>query len=116
MRKIDHITKDKFDNAIAFKSGNTKVEINENICLYLHNNLIAYRDSIFNGLYITNCGYFTNVTKDRLNSVLDSYGLYIYQNKFRWYITKDRHNKKSLDITDNISDFMSVEYILKELH
>lgn len=48
--------------------------------LYLFGNKIAeWRED---GLYVSNAGWFTRTTKERLNAL----GLNIYQEKFEWYL------------------------------
>jgi hypothetical protein len=69
MRKITESSVDAFIKGYNFNEDNTKVSI----CaggitrMYLHDNLIAER---FNSdIKITNCGWATNVTKERLNGI-----------------------------------------------
>jgi len=49
--------------------------------LYLHGHLIAKADH--NGLQITNAGYFTRTTKERLNGLPN---VHIVQKNFQWYM------------------------------
>lgn len=82
MRKITKETIQAFNENRPFKKQNTEIEIlNNKTLFYLHNNLIAIK--INNALTITNCGYFTNVTKERLNALE---GVSIQQKKFKWYL------------------------------
>lgn len=93
MRTISKQVASAFNNGYSFNSQNTKVELfaeysfnNKTFydarVLKLHGNVIAVYNSK-HGLYITNCGYFTNVTKDRLNCIN---GVTISQSKGKWYL------------------------------
>ncbi len=64
---------------------------------YLHNNLIA---EIKNGkLYICNCGWFSNTTKERLNGILDYIGKpRIYQKRFQWFLNGEKWNGNRVEI------------------
>jgi len=67
----------------AFLKGNNKrVKNDESLDydLYLHGNKIA-EFTMHGEIYITNAGYFTNVTKDRLNQL----GANITQKNKIWY-------------------------------
>lgn len=82
MRKITENAAKAFINDKAFKSSNTEVKIENNKTnLYLHGHLIASKQG--NKMQITNCGYFTNVTKERLNGLPN---VSISQKKGKWYL------------------------------
>lgn len=87
MRKTTAEAVNAFLNSKNLKIGNTEVVVNEYSSggtitqLYLHGNLIA--ESSDTGLKITNAGYFTNVTKERLNGFP---GITINQAKGKWYL------------------------------
>lgn len=79
-------------NAISlgknYNNGNTKVVTkNKTSYVYLFDNLIA--EITTKKVRISNCGYKTKTTKSRLNSILRVFvgDRYIYQKKFKWYIT-----------------------------
>lgn len=55
--------------------------------LYLHGNLIAERRT--DGLYITNAGWNSNVTKERLNGLP---GVSIQQKNFTWFLNGAQWN------------------------
>ena len=55
--------------------------------LILHWNVIAEKSH--KGLNITNAGYFTNVTKERLNSLPN---VNIVQKNFEWYLNGELWN------------------------
>lgn len=47
-----------------------------------------------NRLFLNNCGYYTNTTKERLNGVLSVFntGLKIIQRDFQWFIVDKNNN------------------------
>jgi len=57
----------------------------------LHNNLIAKRILFINDLWITDAGWQTDTTKERLNGVLYrlTSGWSLFQKKGEWFLTKD---------------------------
>ena len=61
----------------------------------LFGNMIALYSRKKNKLYVTTAGYPTVTTKERLNGILDAFGLpRIYQKDFEWYFTDGiRFNK-----------------------
>lgn len=87
MRKITTQAINAFMMAKPFKMANTEVVINENSSggtitqLFLHDNLIA--ESSDTGLKITNAGWQSNTTKERLNAIP---GVCISQKKGKWYL------------------------------
>ena len=88
MRKISELARNAFYNNEHFKKDNTEVIIEvypdyKTTKLYLHGKCIAKRDNINNKLYVNHCGYTTNTTKERLNSL---YGVSIYQKNYVWYL------------------------------
>ena len=88
MRDITNRARLAFNNGYNFKRDNTKV-ISENgkTHLYLHGSRIATRDS--HGVYITNAGYFTNTTKERLNGLS---GVHIVQKNWEWFLNGEHWN------------------------
>ena len=78
MRKITQQIVGAFNWHNAAKLGNTE---STGDALYLHGNKIAeWRKD---GLYITNAGWSSNTTKERLNGLR---GVSIYQKNFTWYL------------------------------
>lgn len=64
--------------------GNTKIVYTPTHArMYLHGNLIAERDRNTGTLRITNAGWATNVTKERLNGLS---GVNIVQKQWTWYL------------------------------
>jgi hypothetical protein len=86
MRKITEHAVRSFMEGDNFSERNTKVVCfpNGHREMYLHGNLIAQMDCNF--IQIANAGYFTNVTKERLNGLP---GVSISQRKGVWYLNGD---------------------------
>lgn len=97
MNKINEEAIKAFYNAEKFSKQNTKVEVLPNVTtLSLHGNIIAYRyNDPQKTLTITNCGWFTKTTKDRLNG-LD--GVEITQKKNIWYLNGKKWNGEIIDV------------------
>lgn len=92
MRAITQNAVAAFNNCTNFNQSNTqvKVEAFENgvpclIRMYLHGNLIAEKhiNKRTEKLYITNAGWESNTTKERLNGLN---GVSIHQKDFQWYL------------------------------
>ena len=84
MKTITEKAVSNFLNGKNFKSSNTVVEIQENkSTLKLHNNSIAILEN--NKLSISNCGWFSNTTKERLNGLPN---VTIKQKKGIWYLNE----------------------------
>ena len=93
MRKITKQMLTAYNNGQSFKSSNTKVIVNGNSScgtltqIYLFENLIA--EDSDEGLKITNCGWKTDTTKERLNALPN---VSIHQNKGKWYLNGNEWN------------------------
>tara|TARA_R110000751_G_scaffold208861_1_gene312734 strand:+ start:55 stop:354 length:300 start_codon:yes stop_codon:yes gene_type:complete len=85
MRKITEESIKAFLNAKKFNKRNMSVEVLPNVTiLKLHGNEIAYQyNDPQKTLSITNCGWFTVTTKERLNALK---GVNIHQKAFKWYL------------------------------
>ena len=85
MRKITQEAVSAFNNSKSFHKQNMEVEVLPNVTiLKLHGNAIAYRyNDPERTLSITNCGWATNTTKERLNALP---GVSIEQKNFKWYL------------------------------
>jgi hypothetical protein len=97
MRSITQDSVNAFMNAVRFKKSNMQVEVLDNVTiLRLHGNAIAY---LYNDpqrtLSITNCGWFSNTTKERLNAIP---GVHIKQKNFNWYLNGSEWNGKLIDV------------------
>lgn len=85
MRKITKEACQAFTCNDTLKKANTEVTTNNahETVLKLHGNTIAKKSK---GLKISNCGYKTNTTKERLNGLLEYCNAgYIYQKNWVWY-------------------------------
>jgi hypothetical protein len=85
MRKITQQVVNAFMNGDNLNVGNTRVESTNGASkMFLHNNLIAVR--INKAIKISNAGWESNTTKERLNGILDHLNKgRIYQKDFTWY-------------------------------
>lgn len=86
-----------FMEARSFKKGNMTIEVLPNVTIMLlHGNAIAYR---FNDpertLSITNRGWFTNTTKERLNALPN---VRIHQKNWQWYLNGVQWDGQLIDI------------------
>lgn len=89
MRQITKDSINAFLNRKTFTRQNMKVrEYKNKYYLKLHNNIIAvlHEDST---LQITNCGWFSNTTKERLNGLPN---VSIYQKNWYWYLNGKEWN------------------------
>lgn len=120
MRKITKAAINAFMNAQAYKSSNTEVKILPNVTvLILHDNEIAYKyNDPAQTLSITNAGWKSNVTKERLNALP---GVRIQQKKGVWYLNGNEWNGKLTDISYKTKvkfykEFESVLAVFPELN
>ena len=97
MRKITKESINAFLNANKFNKQNMCVEVLPNVTiLKLHGNSIAY---LYNDpdktLSISNCGWFTPTTKERLNALPN---VHIQQKNFKWFLNGKEWNGNLIDI------------------
>lgn len=78
MRKVTSEIIKAFLNHEKRSIGNS---VTNGTTLYLHSNPIAKHTA--NGIEITNCGWETNTTKERLNGIP---GVHITQKNFIWFL------------------------------
>lgn len=97
MRKITVEACNAFMNAEKFKSVNTEVEVFSNVTiLKLFGNEIAYRyNDPDRTLSITNSGWMSNTTKERLNGID---GVQVQQIKGEWYLNGKLWDGQLIDI------------------
>ena len=97
MRKITQVSINAFLNAEKFHRANTSVEVLPNVTiLKLHNNAIAYQyNNPERTLSITNCGWFSNTTKERLNALPN---VRIHQKNYEWFLNGVKWDGKLIDI------------------
>jgi hypothetical protein len=97
MKTITENAIEAFMNAEKFKSSNTNVEVLPNVTiLKLFNNAIAYRyNDPERTLSITNCGWQSNTTKERLNAIPN---VNIKQIKGSWFLNNKEWNGNLIDV------------------
>jgi hypothetical protein len=97
MRKITQETIEHFYSAKKFNKANMEIEVLPNVTIMkLYGNAIAYLyNDVKRTLSITNCGWQTVTTKDRLNALE---GVSICQKNFVWYLNGKEWNGKLIDI------------------
>ena len=97
MRQITNDSINAFMNAKKFNRQNMSVEVLPNVTiLKLHGNIIAYRyNDPERTLSITNAGWFSNTTKERLNALPN---VHITQKNWVWYLNGKEWNGKLIDI------------------
>lgn len=99
MRKITREACHAFENAWVgnYKKSNTTVFRIDDLKaeMRLHGNLIVYSNA--DGIYISNGGWSSNTTKERLNGLT---GVYIQQKDFTWYLNGEAWNGDWIRIGD----------------
>ena len=88
---------EKFLNAETFKTSNTQVEVLPNVTiLKLFGNPIAYQyNDPKKTLSITNAGWKSNTTKERLNGLPN---VHIRQTNGKWFLNGAEWNGKLTDV------------------
>ena len=89
MRQITKESVDAFMEGRRYKKGNMEVRNNE---MYLHGNKIAWID-VNNQLWISNCGWISNTTKERLNALPN---VHIQQKNYDWYLNGEFWNGRKI--------------------
>lgn len=97
MRLITKQSIEAFMDARPFKKSNMQVEVQPNVTvLRLFGHPIAY---LYNDpdrtLSISNCGWQSNTTKERLNAIP---GVSIQQKNWEWYLNGEKWNGKLIDV------------------
>lgn len=90
MRKITKEAAQAFIEGRNFHKSNTRVIkfLGNSVEFRLFDNMIALYSRKLNTLFVTTAGYPTVTTKERLNGILDAFGLpRVYQRDFEWYFT-----------------------------
>lgn len=97
MRQITSDSINAFMNAKPFNRQNMSVEVLPNVTiLKLHNNAIAYKyNDPEETLSITNCGWFSNTTKERLNGLPN---VNIFQKNFEWFLNGEKWDGNLINI------------------
>jgi len=97
MKKITRDSVDAFMNARPFRKDNTEVTVLDNVTiLKLFGNEIAYRyNDPERTLSVTNAGWFSNTTKERLNGIPN---VRIHQKNFNWYLNDKEWDGRLIDV------------------
>ena len=97
MRVITKQSIKAFMNAEPFKKSNMEVEVLPNVTvLKLFGNRIAYRyNDPERTISITNCGWDTPTTKERLNALPN---VSIQQKNFEWFLNGEKWNGELIDV------------------
>ena len=96
MRQITKESINAFNWGFTFSKSNMNVKVfNDVVKLQYHGNTIAIKNRITNKITITNCGWFSNTTKERLNALE---GVNIQQRNFVWYLNGNEWNGELTDI------------------
>lgn len=95
-RKITTDAINAFMSTKPFCRDNTSVVVLENfIYLQLHSNTIATRAVGSNSIQVTNAGWFTATTKERLNGLP---GVSVNQRKGVWYLNGEEWDGKAASV------------------
>jgi hypothetical protein len=99
MKVITEKSVQAFMNAKRFKRDNTEVVVLPNVTiLKLFGNEIAYRyNDPERTLSVTNCGWFSKTTKERLNGIPQ---VSIRQTKGLWYLNGNYWDGKLTDVVE----------------
>tara|TARA_R110000803_G_scaffold182176_2_gene244490 strand:- start:435 stop:734 length:300 start_codon:yes stop_codon:yes gene_type:complete len=97
MRAITKQSVEAFMNAEPFKQSNMEVEVLPNVTvLKLFGKSIAYRyNDSKRTISITNCGWKTPTTKERLNAIPN---VNIQQTNFKWFLNGIEWDGKLIDV------------------
>lgn len=94
MKKITQQSVNAFINDLQFSKDNTIVKAGGEVTnLFLHGNLIAHK--IQGRMFISNCGWFTRTTKERLNGLPN---VSICQKKGKWYLNGEFWNGGTIEV------------------
>lgn len=97
MRQITRDSVDAFMSSRKFRKQNMEVKVLPNVTiLLLHGNEIAYRyNDVDRTLSITDCGWQSVTTKERLNGIPN---VQIQQKNFEWFLNGKEWNGNLIDI------------------
>ena len=103
MRKIERqMLQAIVDDRSHWSKDNTRVELEDGITsIYLHGHRIAEYKGSDSSLKVNNCGYATNTTKSRLNTLInfvcDPTCNGIFQKNWEWFLTRNGVNEEFPD-------------------
>jgi hypothetical protein len=97
MRQITRDSVDAFMSSRKFRKQNMEVKVLPNVTiLLLHGNEIAYRyNDVDRTLSITDCGWQSVTTKERLNGIPN---VQIQQKNFEWFLNGKQWNGNLIDV------------------
>jgi len=96
MRKIEKLALAAWNAEKAFRLDNTQIQVNrEHVFYLLHGHPIAVKKLGATTFEISACGWLTDTTKSRLNSLP---GVSISQKDFRWYLNSQPWNGETIEI------------------
>lgn len=103
MRLITEESVVAFLNGKKFNKSNMNVTVEPNVTILRYQgNAIAYKYNDHNKtISITNCGWESNTTKERLNGVISLSGLNvdkIYQKNYFWYLNGEKWGGELTDL------------------
>ena len=80
--------RDAFLDGTPFRRDNTEVRVTDSsVSIYLFGNKIASRGIESSATLVSNCGWFSNTTKERLNALPN---VYIRQKDYQWYLNGEQ--------------------------
>ena len=91
MKQITRLMRDAFLDGTPFRKDNTEVRVEDRtVAIYLFGNKIAARSEYYpDRIMITNCGWDTVTTKERLNALPN---VHIHQKNYTWYLNGEQWN------------------------
>jgi len=96
MNQVTRNSVDCFLNKGNKRFDNTLIQTVDNISkMYLFGNLIAIFDHSTNKLKISNAGWFSKTTKERLNALPN---VRIYQKDWYWYLNGEKWDGSLIEI------------------
>lgn len=98
MRKITEESVDAFMNARKFKKANMEIQVLPNVTVMkLHGNPIAFRyNDPERTLSITDAGWSSNTTKERLNALPN---VSIQQKNWEWFLNGEKWDGDMIDVS-----------------
>ena len=88
MKKITAQMRDAFLDGKPFRRDNTEVRVTDSsVSIYLFGNKIASRGIESSATLVSNCGWETNTTKERLNALPN---VRIHQKNYQWYLNGEQ--------------------------
>jgi len=98
MRKITEESVDAFMNARKFKKANMEIQVLPNVTVMkLHGNPIAFRyNDPERTLSITDAGWSSNTTKERLNAIPN---VSIQQKNWEWFLNGEKWDGDMIDVS-----------------